>query len=161
MKKKIIFELNDSDIEIFKKLDWKNPIEEQKEAIEYIRENKDLKLNYLAPPYLVVCWDNAADVLHQLGFDRTKGITYELLEWQQDFFWPGADTIRRLLYTFPNDHLIPYFEKAIKEAYDHMDDEWLYNLGHFIRINKISRNDFRDKNLYAIVTNKLEECMYF
>lgn len=157
MKRKIIFHETDSDIEILKNLDWVNPVEVQRETIQYIRDHEDLSIEYLVPPHFVISWDNAADALYQLGYERTKGITYQLLQWQQDFYSPGADLIRALLSTFPNEYFMPYYEQALREAQNACDDDWLCYLSHFIQTNKISKDDFTDEILFTAVNGAIRQ----
>ncbi|MBY0014090.1 MULTISPECIES: DUF5071 domain-containing protein [Paenibacillus] len=103
-------------------LHWNTPNDDLELAKIKLKELQDHELLVLVQPMLdKSLWDNAADLLAEIGYPRIRPILYELLSWLQDMNWPGSIIISKLLVSV-GEPLIPYIKRALKEG----DSIWNY-----------------------------------
>lgn len=114
-------------------LDWGNPESAQIRAVRSIIEDHGIS------PFLLLqdklpksSWLNAAIVLRSWGSPRIDVIIDGLLLWLQDLNWPGATHILVLLYDMPTGKLSDPLLRAIQEAKERKDEDWLYNLSFLV-----------------------------
>ncbi len=143
--------MTEKEMVLLSKLRWDAALKDQQQAFKEIVIDNAIAPQMLVRPISKSYWDNAAKVLKDMGYERVKHITYELLTWLQDYNWPGADTIIDLLKTFPNQELVPYYEKAIMDAISKNDELWLDYLSVFVFLKKITKSDFIHKELYDVM----------
>lgn len=132
--------------QLLRQLHWDTPNDELELAKDKLKELQEHELVILVQPLLdKSLWDNAADLLVEIGYPKIKSILYELLSWLQDMNWPGSYSISRLLVSV-GEPLVPYIKRAFKE----MDSIWNY----WILTYLIS---LWDKELIQLLTQELIE----
>jgi len=111
------------DIEqLLRQLHWNTPNDDLELARNKLIELQEHELVVLVQPMLdKSLWDNAAELLVEIGYPRIRPILYELLSWLQDMNWPDSIIISKLL-VFVGEPLIPYIKRALKEG----DSVWNY-----------------------------------
>jgi hypothetical protein len=108
--------------QLLRQLHWQKTDEELQLAKEKLKELPEHQMNLLVLPLLdKALWDNAADLLAEMGYPRIEPILYEVLTWLQDINWPGSIRISELLVSV-GEPLIPYIKRALAES----DSDWNY-----------------------------------
>lgn len=103
-------------------LHWNKSKDDIELAKDKLKELQEHELVVLVQPMLdKSLWDNAAELLVEIGYPRIRFILYELLSWLQDMNWPGSNSISKLLVSV-GEPLIPYIKIAFKEK----DSTWHY-----------------------------------
>ena len=121
---------------IMELIDWNNSIEEQALGIRLARDVKCINA-FLQPgtPYGGNVWDNCAKILSERTDVELEPYIIELLEWIQDFNWPGALTIVNRLKVFSGEKLKEPFMKLFHYAVSLHNEEglmWLDNLSELL-----------------------------
>ncbi|NEW06864.1 DUF5071 domain-containing protein [Paenibacillus sp. SYP-B3998] len=102
-------------------LRWDTSPDQLQFAKEQLKQLQDKELKLLVQPIDKMHWDNAAELLIEIGYPRVKYILSGLLEWIMDMNWPGASKISELLISI-KEPLIP----LVKEAFKTNDTIWQY-----------------------------------
>ena len=123
--------------EILRMLDWNNSETVQARGIQLARKCKDLSA-FMQPTFCDCnknVWDNCAKIVCERSDLELQPYMLQLLEWIQDFNWPGAILIFERLKSCSGDVLIKPFLQAVQRALNDKDrnEEWLYHLSAYIR----------------------------
>lgn len=103
-------------------LRWDTPAEALIHAKSQLKLLRDEDLTKLVQPLLDKgLWDNAAELLVEIGYPRVKHIIYELLSWIQDMNWPGARVVSDFLVEIGEPLIL-----HIKNAFMTRDSTWKY-----------------------------------
>lgn len=116
---------------LIRDLDWSNPEEIQKKAMDQLREIDDSDLVYLAQQNEInskYCWYNAAIVLKSIGYPRIKTVIPYLMEWFQDTNWPGIKTLTEIFREIEPLELLPYIDDVSKRAIFNNDEMWAFGI---------------------------------
>lgn len=104
-------------------LRWDTSLKQLEEVKIEFKKMNDHDLIHLIQPIDKMHWDNAAELLVEIGYPRIKNIVPELLEWLMDINWPGAQRISELLVSI-GEPLIPHIREAFKSG-DHIWNYWI------------------------------------
>ncbi|MFC9708124.1 DUF5071 domain-containing protein [Paenibacillus sp. NPDC056933] len=108
--------------QLLRQLHWQKTNEELQLAKEKLKELPEHQMSLLVLPLLdKALWDNAAELLIEMGYPRIKPILYEVLTWLQDINWPGSIRISEFLVAV-GEPLVPY----IKRAFTKSESDWNY-----------------------------------
>lgn len=121
---------------IMELIDCNNSIENQMRGIRLAQNIKCINA-FLQPgtPYGGNVWDNCAKILYIKTDIELEPYIIKLLEWIQDFNWPGALTILDRLKIFSGEKLITPFMKFFSYAVSLQNEEglmWLDNLSELL-----------------------------
>jgi len=95
-------------------LHWNSSKEDLEQAKQQLMELQDQELDVLVQPLFdKSLWDNASDLLLEIGYPRVRHILYELLSWLQNMNWPGSITVSKLLVSVGGP-LVPHIKRAFK-----------------------------------------------
>lgn len=123
--------------EIHELLSHNSDFRDQLHGIELVRQQQDLS------PYVLpnigskskLVWENCARALYELPDSRLEAHLPKLLEWTQDFNWPGALIILDRLKVFSGKKLRNQFLKLVDDAINMNSEEglmWLDNLSELL-----------------------------
>lgn len=101
--------------EIYKMLNWENPVAVQLDGISFAREISDLSL-LIQPPAEPSVWEYCAKILCEKSDAELEPYLDKLLEWLQDLNWPGALTISERLKRFSGEKLKTPLENAVASS---------------------------------------------
>ena len=142
--------------EIYRMLNWKNPLNIQLEGIKLAQSIQDLSL-LIQPPAEASVWERCADIICEKSDAVLEPYLDELLEWLQDLNWPGALAICERLKTFSGDllkkHVISAVDKAEKMS-NGEGTQWLVWLSELLDNNELK------KELPEEVIEKLQKQYY-
>ena len=88
--------------QIYKMLNWKNPLEVQLKGICLARDIKDLSF-LIKPPADSSVWEQCAKILCEKSNGELEPYLEKLFEWIEDLNWPGASDIYERLKKFCRD----------------------------------------------------------
>lgn len=100
---------------IYEMLHWKNDVEVQTQGIEWAKKLEDISM-LIQPPADISIWGSCAKVLYEKSDDVLEPYLIKLIEWLQDFNWPGALTILDRLKKFSGKKLETPFIEIVKNA---------------------------------------------
>lgn len=132
-------------------LNFHLPEEIHSQAIEELVSIEEEYLPMLLQPIDKDYWDYAAITLKKIGYPRYKTILPGLLEWLQDINWPATSIIIESLLEIDHKTLVPYIEDAISRALIENDEGWLFGIKCLVKRGNISRDTFRNKELYDLI----------
>lgn len=123
--------------DIYKMLHWHSSFGNQLQGIKFARELTDLS------PLILPCkdgeskslWENCARALYEISDDRLEKYLPDLLNWLQDFNWPGALIILDRLKVFSGKKLRNPFIMLCNQAISMNNEEglmWLDNLSELL-----------------------------
>lgn len=122
---------------IYKMLNWHSRFGDQLQGIKLARKLDDLSLLIL--PYAngesKSVWENCARALYEISDERLEKYLSSLLEWLQDFNWPGALIILDRLKNFSGKKLEKPFIDRFTYAKNLNNEEglmWLDNLSELL-----------------------------
>lgn len=123
--------------EIYKLLHCHSSFGKQLQGIKIAKELDDLSLLILpcANGESKLLWDNCARALYEISDDRLEQYLPSLLEWLQDFNWPGSLIILDRLKVFSGEKLKYPFIKFVNYAINLKNEEglmWLDNLSELL-----------------------------
>lgn len=127
----------DNIIELICDLDWRQPEDVQKKAMEQLQEIEDSELFYLAQQNEhnhKYCWPNSALILKAIGYPRIKPVLPYLMEWFQDVNWPGVRTIIEIFRDISTIDLLPFIEDASMRSIRENDECWAYGFVSLIKV---------------------------
>ena len=136
---------------IYNMLHWHNNIDNQLQGIKWAKEIDDLSL------LILPCengeskslWDNCAKALYELSDERLEPYLSLLLEWLQDFNWPGSLIILERLKNFSGEKLKVPFMVFFNNATNLKNEErymWIDNLSELLE-NKELREELSSEVL--------------
>lgn len=127
---------------IYKMLHWHSSFGDQLQGIKLARDLKDL--SPLILPYIdgesKSLWDNCARALYEISDAELEPYLDGLLEWLQDFNWPGALIILDRLKIFSGEKLKPPFIDRFNYAINLNNEEglvWLDSLSELLDNNNL------------------------
>ena len=124
--------------ELIQQLSWNEPEEIQKQAIEKLKNEKNLKV-FIQPNTPLTgksVWKNCSLILASKTDRELLPVIDDLLKWLQDMNWPGAWTILERLQKIPVKKYKKIYEKNMKAAYKELEElqedvylnSWVSNL---------------------------------
>lgn len=119
-------------IKVIERLNWNNDKYDIAAAKKELEELPDEYIKLLIQPISKFHWDNAAEVITNIGVDRVISIMDELLLWIQDMNWPGAIKIFNMLKESNNVLIDDYIAQAVETAKSENDEDWLENINMLI-----------------------------
>jgi hypothetical protein len=135
----------DSLDKIYEMLHWHSRFDVQLRGIELARKLDDL--SSLMQPLGInagkAVWENCARVLYELPDNRLEKYVPLLLEWLQDYTWPGALIIRDRLVAFSGEKLKNPLIEFVEKVAQLQNEEglmWLDNLSELLD-NEELKND--------------------
>lgn len=135
---------------IYKMLHWHSSFGDQLQGIKLAKELKDL--SPLILPYIdgesKSLWDNCARALYERSDSELEPYLAKLLEWLEDFNWPGALIILDRLKIFSGEKLKDSFIERYNYAVNLNNEEgsmWLDNLSELLD----------NKNLEAVLPSEI------
>lgn len=142
--------------EIYKMLSWRSNFGEQLRGIELAKNLDDLSL------LILPCvngdskgvWENCARALYEVSDDRLEKYLPSLLEWLQDFNWPGALIILDRLKVFSGKKLIKPFLARFTFVNNLNNEEGLMWLDH---LSELLDNAELKKELPKPIIEKLQK----
>ena len=103
--------------EIMDMLDWNNSEEVQQKGVELAKNIKNISAFVQPNDPGKSVWENCAKILADRPDDKLKPYLSQLLEWLQDFTWPGALIILEKLVCYNEiDVLVFNVELCVKRA---------------------------------------------
>lgn len=107
-------------------LSWSKPAEVQADAIKYLSNNiSDEFIPNLIKETGKDSWDNAIEIIKNIGITRTVITVPWLIFLYKDLTWPGALESINILKQYNNEQLIPYFDSALEQADLEGDTMWI------------------------------------
>lgn len=132
-------------------LHWHVSAEKVEHSIEELLSIEDSQVTRLVQPIDKPYWDNAALVLQRIGYPRNKLALPGLIQWLQDINWPGARIAFQTLRVINKSILAPYIERALLEAANDNDTDWIRTLKELVDASNIKEGDFDKKETYKIL----------
>jgi hypothetical protein len=102
-------------------------------------------------------WSKSAVLLERLGYPRIVPVIDGLFDWIKDMNWPGANIVQRILLSIPDDVFFGYYQKAVKNAIETNDEDWLLYLSWYVKKKSLSKSEFSDESLYLHLERYLKE----
>jgi len=146
--------------QLIKDLNWQNPEEVQKNAMNKLEKISEEEVVLLARQSELCnksCWHNAAIVLKKIGYPRIRLAIPYLMEWFRDANWPGAMTIFDLFKTIDVNILLPYLRCAAEYAIKENDTIWGYWLIDLLNQLNINTSDFNSSLYNELLELKKQE----
>jgi hypothetical protein len=107
-------------------LSWTTTASEREHAIDELTHIDDQLLYMLVlPGEDKSLWQGAALALQRIGYPRIGVVMPQILTWLQDLNWPGAREIFDTLVQIDTQILMPHLKKALMEALETRDEDWL------------------------------------
>ena len=117
---------------IYELLNCQNKLEDQLHGINLARNLDDLSVLILPcwGDKSKFIWANCAIALYEISDERLEKYLPDLLEWLQDFNWPGALKILERLKSFSGEKLLNPFVDCVAHAIGLNNEEGLMWLDH-------------------------------
>ncbi len=138
-------------------LNWNLPETIQNEAKAFLCQIPNEQLPLIFQKYATECWENAVDVVISIDYPDNKAALPKLYELFKDLNWPGASKSLDYIKGLERQVNSIYLENACAKAVEENDTEWLYFLYEVSVQLHISKEDFKDINLYHGMKNAYEE----
>ncbi len=116
--------------QIYKMLNWKNPLEVQLKGICLARDIKDLSF-LIKPPADSSVWEQCAKILCEKSNGELEPYLEKLFEWIEDLNWPGASDIYERLKKFPSCKIHSIYSHNLQKAIQMEDYPWKFSLKLF------------------------------
>lgn len=126
--------------QIMNMLDWNNSLEIQQEGVELGKSVKCINAFILPmnPEWNKNVWENCAKILNDKNDKILNPYLIKLLEWVEDFNWPGALIIIERLKKFSEMEMLSF---AVKECVNIASATnniiWLENLSELLDNDKL------------------------
>lgn len=122
--------------DIMNMLDWNRDPQTQEQGISLARQIKDLGV-FLQPMGFgsKAVWNNCAKILAEKTDDELEPYLVTLLEWLQDFNWPGTLIILERLKFFSGEKIKEPFIRLVTYSMSLKNEEglmWLDNLSELL-----------------------------
>ncbi|URZ15657.1 DUF5071 domain-containing protein [Clostridium felsineum] len=128
-----------------------NTVNKRKEALSKLVQIKDEEIPSLIKNTDKSYWGEAVKVISEIGSPRNYIAIPELISLLQDLNWPGADEALKIMESMDKKIFIPYIEKALKEAENENDDEWIAGIKYFVIMKALNEDDFSNNEVYKIL----------
>lgn len=119
----------------------------QQEAREFLLHHcKEEYIKYIIKTKNSYTWDNAIEILKEIGYPRNKNAAENIMHLFQDINWPCADvaySVIEEIYTHEPRIVIDAIETTVEIANKYDDTSWLYGLSLVKEKLGISKNDFK------------------
>jgi len=129
-------------------MDKPGNIERKKNIIKICKDQPYL---LIMPGYNKSYYNEAANLIIDLGYDVFKDNLEDLLTWLQDENWPAADKVIDFLSSIPQKELITAIKNVLRIAYDDKDDFWIYGIEHLLRNAELFEYFYSDSEFKKIL----------
>ncbi|TXK80683.1 hypothetical protein [Paenibacillus sp. N3.4] len=128
-------------------LSWSKSEDVQSKAIKHLIDNiTDEFIPSLIKDTGKDCWDNAIEIIKNIGITRTEFAIPWLIFLLKDLTWPGSLESINILKEYNNEKLIPFFDRALEQADLEGDTMWISGIEFVISqlnidINKLINSE--------------------
>lgn len=136
--------------EYINKLNWKNPSNVQKNAIDFLINAEDWDCTGCIMNSPKETWENLINIVDKLGDSYKIKMIDDFLYLLKDLNWPGAKNAFNFLVKMQKQQILNNLELCLKKAYSEQDTIWIANIKSLTEECGLKSQDFNNINLQEI-----------